>query len=123
MKTITLLPFIAVCLACVLLPGCATKNSISLDNLDNNSHGLNYWHARQLALALRPGMNDNQVIELLGPPDTTGFSTFGSLTDHPWQGWVYDYHWPLGPVSADTLEIVFQSDQDAGWKVNSWSWQ
>jgi len=97
-----------------------------------NGSGTLLEDAQQKSKKLLPDMPQEEVRTLLGEPDETAATTFGSATAHPWNGVIWMYRWHTDfrydpyrvnqqPNFTWLLQIVFEKSND-GWVVNSWNW-
>src|SRR2546425_4170776 len=82
--------------------------------------GLTLKDAQEKTLKLMPGMTQDEVQALLGPPDETEASTFGSKTARPWSGIVWRYRWT--GFSSKRLDVVFAQWAPPSWVLNHWTW-
>ena len=67
------------------------------------------------SVALKPGMSEKQVIEVLGNPARADLLTCGQKAGTPWQCKLWEYGTFLSGIS-----ITFRDDRLGAWVVNSW---
>ena len=70
-----------------------------------------------LGLLLKPGMTEQDVINVLGQPKQSNLETCGGATGHPWGCKIWIYGYPLGKG----LRVYFHEGQPNTWLVDNWT--
>jgi hypothetical protein len=73
---------------------------------------------RGLSLRLKPGMSEQNVIDLLGEPTNSKLTNCGQAVGRPWPRKMLVY----GSDASNSLVILFRSTDSTGkWVVSSWN--
>ena len=67
------------------------------------------------SLLLKPDMTEQQVIGILGQPNSSSLRTCGVQVGRAWQCKTWDYG-----LRFNGLDIFLQNDGNGHWLVNSW---
>jgi hypothetical protein len=99
---------------CLLLAsGCTTATPISTQATTPSF--VNY---RSLSLRLKPGMSEENVIDLVGQPASSKLTTCGQTLGRPWPCKMLVY----GSDAGNSLFVFLQfADPEGKWVVTSWN--
>src|SRR5437588_7797751 len=98
---------------CLLVSGCTAMSPGTTETTTPT-----FIDYRTLSLRLKPGMSEQNVIDLLGQPVSSKLTNCGQSLGRPWPCKMLVY----GSDASNSLVILFRSTDSTGkWVISSWN--